>query len=145
MAIPAGPNPSLTGTWYATVGEVIRLYGPLTEQQTLQVGDLIERASAMLRSAVPSLEDWIIAGEVDPVNVSTAVVNMVLRVLENPRRLISETVGPFRREFNRDLAAQWLFVSPAEVQLVTPRRATPRPKAGTIMARPGLAYPSSYR
>lgn len=130
---------------YATTNEVARLHGPLTEAQSEQVADLLARASAMLRGALPSLHERLIAGEVDPVNASTAVVNMVMRVLANPRGLIAETVGPFRREFNRDLAARWLYVSQAEIDMVTPAAQTPRPAVRTIMARPGLAYPSAYR
>lgn len=130
---------------YATSNEVAKLYGPLSEEQSEQVADLLARASAMLRGAVAGLHARLLAGEVDPVNASTAVINMVLRVLNNPRGLTAETVGPFRREFLREQAAQWLFVSPAEVELVTPPAEQPGPKVRTIMARPGLAYPSHYR
>lgn len=144
MPSPAGGDPLAADAIYADVAEVEKLYGPLTEAQRAQVADLLARASAMLRAAVPSLYANLLSGAVDPVNASTAVVNMVLRVLNNPRGLIAETVGPFRREWNRDLAAQWLYVSPAEIDLVTPPRTRPRAAAATIMARPGLAYPISY-
>ncbi len=128
-------------TSYATVNEIIKLKGPLTDEQKTQVADLLARASAMLRGAVPDLQARLIAGEVDPVNASTAVINMVLRVMRNPEGLTAETVGPFRREWERDSSTQWLFVSDAELALVAVPQSKPRARASTIRVRAGLAPP----
>ncbi|MBF9135321.1 hypothetical protein I0C86_41460 [Plantactinospora sp. S1510] len=128
-------------TSYATVNEITKLTGPLTSEQQTQVADLLARASAMLRGAVPDLQERLISGEVDPVNASTAVINMVLRVMRNPQGLTAETVGPFRREWERDSSTAWLSVTQAELDLVAKPAEKPRARASTIRVRAGLAPP----
>lgn len=131
----AGPPP------LATVGDVGELYpGTLTTAQEGLVGALLRRASSMVRNAYPDLADRIAAGTLDPDIVAHAVVNMVLRVLSNPRGLRSETVGPFTRTFDTGHATGLLTLTDAEAALLAPKR-TNRSRARTIMVRPGLAPP----
>ncbi len=122
----------------AVIGDVVELYGPLTPAQEGLVSALLRRASAMVRSAYPDLADRIAAGTLDADTVSHAVVNMVLRVISNPRGLRSETVGPFTRTYDPEKATGLLALTDAETALLAPRR-TNKSRARSIMLRPGLA------
>ncbi len=122
----------------AVVGDVAELYGSLTPAQEGLVSALLRRASAMVRAAYPDLADRIAAGTLDADTAAHAVVNMVLRVISNPRGLRSETVGPFTRTYDTQKATGLLALTDAETAMLAPRR-TNRSRARTIMLRPGLA------
>lgn len=128
------------GVSYATPADVIKLYGPLSTEQQAAVLDWLARASAMLRGAVPDVDARIASGDLDPVLVSTAVINMVLRVLNNPRGLVAETVGPFRREFYRDAAIRGLYLTAEDLALLWPAGEQSPAKAATIRVQAGLGF-----
>ncbi len=124
----------------AVVGDVAELYGSLTPAQEGLVSALLRRASALVRGAYPDLDQRIAAGTLDRDTVSHAVVNMVLRVMSNPRGLRSETVGPFTRTWDTEKATGLLALTSAETSMLAPKR-TNRSPARSIMTVPGLAPP----
>lgn len=135
-ALPVSGDPPL-----ATVGDVAELFGPLTVAQEGLVSALLRRASAMIRNAYPDLAARITAGTLSSDLVAHAAVNMVLRVIRNPRNLRSETVGPFTRTYDTGAAGGLLVLTDAETALLAPKRVN-RSTARSIMIRPGLApYP----
>jgi hypothetical protein len=125
----------------ATVGEVVTLFGPLTPDQQTTVADLLVRASAMLRSRSPRLDARIAAGDLDAGLASTAVIGMVLRVINNPKGSRSETVGPFSRSWDTSVMSGLLQLLPGDLDLVAASGtgAGATGGAGTIMTRAGLA------
>ncbi len=137
-----GPNP------LATVGEVAELYpgGTLTGAQESLVTVLLRRASAMVRDRWSDIDDRIAAGTLAGEMVGLAVVNMVLRVLSNPAKLKSETVGPFSRTFDTGAASGLLAITAEEMALLDPRDESGTSPARTIIARAGMApYPEGIR
>jgi hypothetical protein len=129
----------------ATVGDVIELFGPVTPAQESLIGALLRRASELIRGTIPDLDAKIVAGTLKASLVALAAVNMVMRVIRNPRNLRSETVGPFTRTFDTSAAGGLLELTAADLALLTPKTNKRKP-ASTIYLRPGLApYPYGIR
>ncbi len=139
-AVPVTGPPPL-----ATVGDVVELFGPVTPAQESLIGALLRRASAIIRATVPDLAAKVAAGTLDSELVALAAVNMVMRVIRNPRNLRSETVGPFTRTFDTSAAGGLLELTAADLALLTPKTNKRKP-ASTIFVRPVLApYPYGIR
>lgn len=129
----------------ATVGEVEAQFGKLSPGQTALTSTLLRAASKLIRSRFPKIDAQIAAGVLDPEVVALAAVSMVLRVLRNPQGLRSEAVGPFSRAYDTSAAAGLVVLTADEESILVPARARTG-RAGTIMARPGLApYPYGIR
>lgn len=107
------------------------------------VRTLIRQASALLRYRIPDLDARIASGTVPASIAAHAVVNMIMRVMRNPRALRSQTVGPFTRSFSPTAASALLEVTQGEVDLLTPAADTTdgHQYAGTIIAQPGMLRP----
>lgn len=128
-----GPPP------YAVIGDIAEYLGTLTAAQENLAASLLRRASDLVRDRFRDLDTRIAGGQLTANTAAQAVTNMVLRVMNNPRGLRSETTGPFTRTwFDSGAAGSQLTVTAAEDALLS--RGTPAKKAArTIMARPGLA------
>lgn len=131
----------------ATVGEVKEQFGSMSLAQEGLAGSLLRAASKIVRQQYPALDRFIGEGRLDPEVVGLAVVNMVLRVLRNPRGLRAETTGPFSVTYDTTTAVGELVVSSSEAALLVPRRVVGGVKgvAGTIRVTPGLPLPPGYR
>jgi hypothetical protein len=110
----------------ATVGEVGDQFGTMTDAQEGLAKSLLRAASKLVRQRFPLIDTNIAAGRLDPEVVGLAVVNMVLRVLRNPRGLRASTTGPFSVTYDTTTAAGQLAISADEI--------------GTIWVTPGLGY-----
>lgn len=105
----SGPGP------LAALGEVAEQFGGMTAAQEGLAIALLRAASKLLRSNLPDVDARIRAGDLDDEVVGLAVVNMVLRVMRNPKGLRAETTGPFSRTYDTTAAAGLLVLTDAEL------------------------------
>lgn len=140
--------------WATNLDVEAALLRPLSpaESQTY-VPALIVRAEAMLRAAVPGLDDRVSAhlmgepGGLDPVIVAGVIADAVARALRNPEGVSSrgETTGPFGATLafkDGDRIAAGLYFTPAELGPLMPassgvRARTIRTPLGMFGATPG--------
>lgn len=81
---------------------------------------LIAKAEARLLIAVPSIASRLAAGTLDVDLVKGVVEDMVLRIVRNPRGLRSVSIDDFQATIDRALSSGELYVSDAEVALLSP-------------------------
>lgn len=124
----------------AVVADVVGMFRPLSDLETTLAGSLILRASAMLRNNAPGIDARITAGTLDPILASTAVAQMVIRVLKNPHSFRQQTTGPFSVTYDKDWACGFLAVLQADLDTIADTTADSRPPAGTITVRPGFRH-----
>lgn len=128
------------------------LLRPLTTLEGQYITDLILQASALLRTAAPSVDDrmarWNLNANdlsaVSPDTVSAVVAGVLKRYLTNPAGLASETTGtgPFSHAKAYALRTEketrgTLQVTTDDLAVLFPSRR--RPRAGTFRLRPTLA------
>jgi hypothetical protein len=124
----------------ATLGEVADQFGTMTEAQEGLARSLLRAASKLVRQRVPAVDANIAAGRLDPEVVGLAVVNMVLRVMRNPRGLRSETTGPFSVTYDSATAAGQVVISGDDLLIFTPTPKSAAGAVGTIWVTPALGY-----
>lgn len=124
----------------AVAADVIGMFRPLSDAETTLAESLILRASAMLRNNAPTIDARIAAGTLDPVLASTAVAQMVIRVLKNPNSYRQQTTGPFSVTYDKDWACGFLTVLQADLDTIADTSAESRPPASTITVRPGFRH-----
>ncbi len=137
--LPTGPSP------YATVGEYEEIYGPLSSVREAICNHLLKRASQMIRDRFRDVDARIAAGTLPASSVGTAVLNMTARVMRNPNGLRSESIGPFARGYDTEVASGLLQFTDAEAGLLLPTGTggAGRIAVRTIRVKPGLA-PAPY-
>jgi hypothetical protein len=112
---------------------------PLTQVEDDYIYDLCRQASILLRAAVPSVDDRITAGTLDPELVGVVLAGVIKRYLDNPKGLstISVATGPYSQSEGR--ASQitsdaGLLVTPADVNRLQPVGRTRTP--GVVQLQP---------
>jgi hypothetical protein len=84
---------------YATVDDLEARWRPLSEAERARAQVLLGDASRHVRRRVPTLDDRLTSGELDPFDVVAVVAGMVKRVLlagdTEGITQQSQTVGPF--------------------------------------------------
>lgn len=118
----------------ATPEDVAAFRAPFTEAELPQVASYLMLAQGMLRRRRPKIDDWIATGAVDAQLVRSVLGNVVRRALANPDGVQQQTAGSFSMSFDRQVAAGFVFISDAELDLLSPPRTTPR--IGTINVAP---------
>lgn len=138
----------------ATQQDVADIWRPLSTDEQTQAGNLIIKASALLRKALPfDLDQRIALAASDPTSpqaldlavVAVVVATVVKRVMANPDAAVavSETVGPFSssttfaNRYNSSgsgSALGALAIEPADIQALLPTPGFQLPQ--TIMTRP---------
>lgn len=129
------------------------LLRPLTTTEENYVPGLLDQASALLRTAAPSIDDRIAryAADptdptgVDPLAVATVVAGAVKRYMVNPTGLFSESknMGPFstsrtyKSRYDKSARSDDLAITADDLAVLFPDRK--RLRAGTIRTRPALA------
>jgi hypothetical protein len=133
-----------------TTGDVeTLLLRPLTTDETPYVQDLVNKASDLMRNAVPSIDDriarWAPGGAdrtaVSPGTAATVVAGVVKRYLRNPDGVASQSSGPFSVSYalrgDNTGPRGVLEITSDDIRTLFPNRK--RPRAGTIRTRPALA------
>lgn len=144
MPVPAGgvgaPLP------FATVQDVAARWRALSDAEKTLTTTLLADASAVIRAKVPDVDTRIGNGKLDPALPRLVTVNMVLRVLRNPRAIRSETVGPYSATYDPALTGGFMVLTADELALlaapvtVNPAATTATvPGVGSIALRPALA------
>jgi hypothetical protein len=132
---------------FATVDDVATdLMRPLTTAEAARADTGVTVASAIIRSRLPLIDQWITEGELDPVLPRQVVVDAVVRVLRNPNGMkqVQQTAGPFSSggSWDTDQVGGRVYITDDELAMLEPASSpTPTPPAGTVIARPGLAPP----
>jgi len=134
--LPTAPGPN-----YANAADLERAWRPLTQDEKNTADELLDYVSAILRSRVRRLDEWIADGTIDPALVRLATILPVKRVLMNPEaaRQRSQTDGPFTRSITVDSAVSTgaLYVSDADLAIFLPARRGAT--VGTARLKAGLA------
>lgn len=128
------------------------LLRPLTTVEAQYIDQLVDQASALLRTAVPAIDTRIakwVANPNDLTGVSTATVSacvagVIKRYIANPLGRASEgnTTGPFGHTVSYALRGEkerrgTLEITSDDIAVLFPSRK--RPRAGTFRLRPTLA------
>lgn len=127
----------------ATATDVEVAWRPLADpQERARVDYWLRRASALVRHHVPAVDARIAVGLIPEVLVRGIVVDAVIRVLENPRGLVSraQQIGNYSEtERYADAAAQGLYLTQADLSLLQNATARPLTQRGAFTVRPGAA------
>lgn len=128
------------------------LVRPLTANEALYVDDLLGQASALLRTAVPSIDQRIANNVADPTDltsvsaatVAAVVAGAVKKYLVNPTGIASttQTVGPMSGSVSYALRSEKesrgvLQFTADDIAVLFPNRK--RLRVGSLRLKPGLA------
>lgn len=128
------------------------LLRPLTTLEAAYIDGLIEQASALLRTAAPSIDDRLARYTTDPTDktavsrgtVTAVVAGVVKRYLVNPNGIVntSETSGPYAHSTSYALRGERetrgaLQITPDDLTVLFPNRK--RARVGTFRLTPALA------
>jgi hypothetical protein len=118
----------VAGASYATVDDLAARWRPLTEAETARAATLLGVASRRARRKFPTLDLRVATGDLDPLEVTDVVCDVVKRVLltGGPEgvRQESETLGPFARSQTYANPLGNLYFTPEELAVLgTGRRA----------------------
>jgi hypothetical protein len=125
------------------------MWRPLSPDENGRAYGLLEKASALLRQALPSVDDRIAAFAVDPrdpvgldpVTVSMVVATMVKRFLSNVQGVASEGVGPYHVAYairgEKDVRGE-LQVTQTDLDALKPY-SSKKSKLGSIRTSPAMA------
>lgn len=120
---------------YATPDDLAVYWRPLTDAERTTADRLLRVASAVMRGQVPSLDDRIAAGTLDPDLPRYVATAMVRRLLTNPENVRQQSAGPLQITY-ANAAVNGLDMSDDEFAMLLPSETA---VAGTIMTKPGLA------
>jgi hypothetical protein len=105
-------------TLYADAQDVRDAYEGTIANDTAtntRLNALVRRACAKLSQLVPSLDQRMARGEVDPEIPTGMVVEAVLRVWRNPSGATQQGVGPFQLSYNSRAAQNEIQFDKAEI------------------------------
>lgn len=97
---------------------------------------LIGMASRILRRLVPSVDDRVASGDLDPDLVADVVNNAVLRVLQNPEGIRRVSVDDYTEERDSAVSSGGLVFTDAELDLLAP---ADKPSGAFTIAPSGTA------
>lgn len=126
---------------FADPSDIAAQWRTLSTEEESRATALLPRASAIIREAVPSVDDRVTAGSLDAELPKGVAVDMVVRVLDRPTDDVTSVTTDdttFRWETGRggQTSSTSLHITDAEVALLAGTRR--RPRVGTIHARPTL-------
>ena len=119
---------------YAYPGDVAARWRTLTTEEAYSASVLLDRVSALMRQSSPNLDARIAANPDLALIASGIAVDAVLRVLDNPRGVVAETVGPWSFRRSDAVADGWLYLTSQELAQLNSGAAAPR---GAFTIRPG--------
>lgn len=126
-----------------------QLLRPLTDEaEVIAVEQLIAAASALLRTAAPSIDTRVARYRLNPQDltaispetVAVVVAGVVKRYMRNPEGIASESAGPFSVTYalrSEKDARGVLQITESDLRVLFPNRK--RMRAGTIRTRAALA------
>lgn len=133
----------------ATPADLATMWRPLLPDETSRAADLLLRASALLRQAVPSIDDRIAqwtssddvpVGALDPTLVATVVATIVKRFIANVEGVASESIGPYSVSYalrtEKDVRGE-LQVTANDLRALRPYQ--PKAALGSIRVHPSMA------
>lgn len=123
---------------FATLDDVTALFRALTEAEAPVVERLLALASRVVRAQVPSIDERISAGTLDPELVRDVVAGMVVRALRNPAGVKQQAVGPMSVTY--DGLAGLVYLAAQELAQLQPV-GSPSRRVGTIRLAAGLGSP----
>lgn len=104
---------------YATSSDVaIRWARTPSEEESALIEVRLNDVERMIRRRVPTLDDLVTAGTVDPDDVVQVESDAVLRLVRNPDGYLSESDGNYTYMLRSDLASGKLEVLPEEWELL---------------------------
>ncbi len=123
----------MAGVAYAYAADVAARR-PLTAEETYSASVDLDRVSALMRQHSPNLDARIAANPDLGLIAAGIAVDAVLRVLDNPRGVVAETVGPWSFRRSDAVADGWLYLTAQELAQLNSGDAAPR---GAFTIRPG--------
>jgi len=121
----------------ATTQDVEGIWQGLTSQQEARSVGLLDYASAMLRQALPSIDEWLASGQVSEVLVRSTVANAVRRVLANPDGKAQESIDDYSWTRAANAASGEILYTSEDLAALRPvGQAGVR---GAFTIRPGIA------
>ena len=123
----------MAGVAYAYAADVAARR-PLTTEETYSASVDLDRVSALMRQHSPNLDARIAANPDLGLIAAGIAVDAVLRVLDNPRGVVAETVGPWSFRRSDAVADGWLYLTAQELAQLNSGDAAPR---GAFTIRPG--------
>jgi hypothetical protein len=102
----------------ATIDDIEAAWRPLTDSEVPTAVYLLGMASALTRARVPTVDQRITDGLLDPVLAAGTVAAMVARVLRNPGGIAQKTVGAESITFDRAAVSSSLMMTDDEVALL---------------------------
>lgn len=106
----------------------------VTEEPTAE--ELLAEASARLRQRVPSIDERLASGALDPVIPRGVVCRMVIDVLNNPDRFTTEQVEDAVYRFDTQLVRQQMVPTESELADLRPAASSSSTRARTIDTPP---------
>jgi len=119
---------------YADGADVAGVWRTLTTAETYSASVLLDRVSALMRQSSPGLDARIAENPDLALIASGIAVDAVLRVLDNPRGVVAETVGPWSFRRSDAVADGRLYLTAGELAQLNSGDAAPR---GAFTIRPG--------
>lgn len=116
--------------------EELRLRRSLTGAEEPTAEELLAEASARLRQRVPSIDDRLASGALDPVIPRGVVCRMVIDVLNNPDRFTTEQIEDAVYRFDTQLVRQQMVPTESELADLRPPAGGASTRARTIDTPP---------
>lgn len=125
----------------ADIWKVQVRYRPLADSELPAVMDLLDFASAVARRLVPSIDDRVTAGTLDPELVSGVVAGAVVRVLRNRSTGIRDALDIDLDSPRDDIWDNQVKFTKAEIKLLSPETR----RVGSSYVTAGMPYPCTPR
>lgn len=126
----------------AVADDIAVRWRPLSASETDTANARLEDAWAILRYRVPGIDARVTSGDLDIRIVVSVLCDMVLRVLDPPKR--SEQIGNYAYTLGATPDQPGLYISDAEVERLSPIGASSAAFTIRQTAVPAYADPSCY-
>jgi hypothetical protein len=125
---------------YATITDVETQLGrAVTSAETTRVNGLLAQASRIIDAASPAVAARITAGTLNAGAVAWITASMVVRFLQVPGGVRSQTIGPISVTYDTGQTAAGMALLPAELALLAEPVTAAKPRGRSIRLYPGLA------
>jgi len=106
---------------FAIASDVAAGWRPLTVVETAVATELIERASALIRSQVPGIDARLVLDANLAIEAKTVCADMVQRVLLNPESKRQESIDDYAWTRDNAVSSGMLYLAPDErLRLLAP-------------------------
>jgi hypothetical protein len=104
---------------YATVEDVANSYdGTIPADKLDWVGYRLNSAEVIVANKLGDIAAWIEAGKATADEIRLVLVSMVIRLLNNPKGIRTQSAGPFSYTLDRDNSSGKLFLSGEDRRLL---------------------------